>query len=464
MISACLKKIATAAVFVVILLPLVFTASLKAQDTLYVTLQDFIQLGIERSNQLKSSEAKWQQAVEKAEKIDKQRYLPTFNITTNHGLVPGVKSNSDLPKSEWHLDPNLENDWSNWSIFTQADLKAVQPLFTWGALSSASDAAKAGADAAEYQFKMDEAELMYNLYQIFQSRLLADNLDGLVKEAVETFEKANKRIEKMYDEGDLETKDVFQFRIFREKFQVQIEEVKQNLSFIERSWQLALDEDTSVVILPTKDELSIIEPESIEASYYEQAATQQRNEIKALGASVVAAKEGVWAEKAQMLPVVYFGFGGEYVNTPRPAQNQPLLGDRYNYLNLVYSFGIRQNLNFWVQKEQIDMRQYQLREAQHGIKAARQGVILEVRDDYKNYMVNRTKAKQLEKAFVMAKEWLRTEQIDYDLGMGDVDNLIDATKTSLELEAEFNQAVYQNNIKLGKLLHSSGILSSFIFN
>jgi outer membrane protein TolC len=117
-----------------------------------------------------------------------------------------------------------------------------------------------------------------------------------------------------------------------------------------------------------------------------------------------------------------------------------------------------------VQKEQIDMRQYQLREAQHGITAVRQGVILEVRNDYKNYMVNRTKAKQIEKAFVLSKEWLRTEQIDYDLGLGDVENVVDATKTSLELEAEFNEAVYQNNIKLGKLLHSSGILSSFIFN
>jgi outer membrane protein TolC len=461
MISAYLRKFVTAAVILISFIPARFIA---AQDTMYVSLQEFVQLGIERSNQLKSSEAKWQQAIQKAEKIGKQRYLPTFSITTNHGLVPGVKSNSDLPKSEWHLDPNLENDWSNWSIFTQADLKAVQPLFTWGALSSASKAANAGADAAEYQFQMDEAELMYNLFQIYQSRLLADNLKGLVVEAKETFRQAEKRIEKMYDQGDLETKDFFQFRISKEKFLIQIEEVEQNLKFIKRSWQLALDEDTTVTVLPKGEDFSIIEPETFDATYFEQAATMQRNEIKALDASITAAKEGVWAEKAQMLPLVYFGFGGEYVSTPRPAQNQPLLGDRYNYLNLVYSFGIRQNLNFWVQKEQIDMRQYQLREAQHGITAVRQGVILEVRNDYKNYMVNRTKAKQIEKAFVLSKEWLRTEQIDYDLGLGDVENVVDATKTSLELEAEFNEAVYQNNIKLGKLLHSSGILSSFIFN
>lgn len=467
MISAHPRNFATAALIFFLLfvsLSTVNVSNLRAQDTMYVNLQDFVTMGVERSNQLKSSEAKWKQAIQQSQKINKQRYFPTFNLTTNHGLVPGVKSNSDLPKSEWHLDPNLENDWSNWSIFTQADFKAVQPLFTWGALSSAADAAKAGADAAEYQFKMDESELIFNLYQIYQSRLLADNLKGVVKEASDTFAEAEKRIEKMYDKGDLSNKDYFQFKISKEKFLAQVEEVEQNLLFIERSFQLALDEDTTVTILPQGEEFSIIEPDTYDASYYEQSATMQRNELKAIDASITAAKEGVWAEKAQMLPVIYFGFGGEYVNTPRPAQNQPLLGDRYNYVNLAYSFGIRQNLNFWVQKEQIDKRQYQLSEAQHGMTAAKQGVILEVRDDYKNYMVNRSKARQLEKAFVMAKEWLRTEQIDYDLGLGEIKNLVEATKTSLELEAEFSEAVYQNNIKLGKLLHSSGILSSFINN
>ena len=60
-------------------------------------------------------------------------------------------------------------------------------------------------------------------------------------------------------------------------------------------------------------------------------------------------------------------------------------------------------------------------------------------------------------ALNVSNEWLRMEQIDYDLGFGDVEKLIDAVKSTLELEVELRQRIYDFNVTVGKLNKASGL-------
>ncbi len=80
-----------------------------------------------------------------------QRYIPNLRFDSQHGLVPGVKSDVEgLPEDEYYLDPNLRNDWTDWAIFTKFQVSAAQPVFTWGAINKAIEAARFGAEAAQY--------------------------------------------------------------------------------------------------------------------------------------------------------------------------------------------------------------------------------------------------------------------------------------------------------------------------
>jgi len=51
---------------------------------------------------------------------------------------------------------------------------------------------------------------------------------------------------------------------------------------------------------------------------------------------------------------------------------------------------------------------------------------------------------------------LRKEQIDYDLGLGELKNLVEALRTNLELEAEFKQSVYEFTVKGAAVLKATG--------
>jgi hypothetical protein len=84
------------------------------------------------------------------------------------------------PGDQAYLDPSLRNDWSNWGFFTRAEVTALQPLYTWGALTSAISTAREGASIAEYDHQTEMSKLETQLYELYQSRLLSLELKRLV--------------------------------------------------------------------------------------------------------------------------------------------------------------------------------------------------------------------------------------------------------------------------------------------
>ena len=158
-----------------------------------------------------------------------------------------------------------------------------------------------------------------------------------------------------------------------------------------------------------------------------------------------------------MLPTIFLGLGAEYVYTPRPTERTPMIGNRFSYLNLAYSFGIRQNLDFWGMKNDIDKMRIKYNEIKYSHDAAVQGIRLELLNSYKTAKVAEVTYKKTGDALHTSNEWLRQEQINYDLGIGKIKNLLDAVKSNLELEAEYRKKVYDYDLDMAKLYKASGI-------
>lgn len=52
---------------------------------------------------------------------------------------------------------------------------------------------------------------------------------------------------------------------------------------------------------------------------------------------------------------------------------------------------------------------------------------------------------------------MRTEQIDLDIGFGDVRNLLDAVKKKMELELEISQLTFNLNLNMARLYRAAGL-------
>ena len=206
--------------------------NLLAQDTLKVDLTEFIDRALNNSGEVSYQSHEIDLAQNRVQQAREKRILPEVRLDTQHGIVPGVVSQRDeLDKGEFYLDPNLSNDWENWAVFTRAEMRAVQPIYSWGAVSSAIQAAEAGARAAEYRFSTVENEAKIRLFELYYSYLLSIEIDRILDDAEDQLERVDERVQEMRDEGnpDLEESDVFKLEIYKSEFQTRKVEVQQSM-------------------------------------------------------------------------------------------------------------------------------------------------------------------------------------------------------------------------------------------
>ncbi|TYP95018.1 Outer membrane protein TolC [Fodinibius salinus] len=436
-------------------------SSWAQQDTVEVSLQEFINKGLENSEKINYEKQKVRLAENKVKQARSQRILPKLELSTQHGIVPGVESDvPGLAKDEYYLDPDLENDWQDWGIFTRAEINAVQPLFSWGALKNAVNAARSAAVAAQKQFKKQKADLRLRLFDLYQSYLLTSEIVRLLDDAEDKIADIEKQIKKKQSEknSDFDDSDEFKFEIYKSEFEIRAAEVRQNAATTQRIWNYVLQADSGTVYMPDTYFLDPSSQKIKEIAFYRSKAMSSRAEINAAEAGIEAAEYGLQALKQKNYPALFLGLTASYANTPnRPRQSNPFIINNSNYATATFGVGIRQNLNFLSMKNDLEKGRVQKKQAKYLKEAAVEGIVLEINEAYKEASLSRIKVDKTDKALVAGKKWLRQEQLDYDFGTGETKDLIDALKKELELRVRLKREIFQLNTNMAELYRKSGL-------
>ncbi len=444
----------------ILLVSLSFVAeSTVAQDTTRISLAEFIDRGLERSGQVQYEYGAVELAENRVGEARSRRILPSVNLNTNHGLIPGVKSDTDLPPEQFYLDPNLSNDWEDWAIFTRAEINAVQPIYTWGAVNKAIRAAELGAESARKEFEAKRKGAELQLFELYYSYLLATEIERILEDAESTLRQVGRQIEEMREEGDpnLKEKDIFQYEIYRSEFEIERTRVKEGVRRIQHIWNYILADSEGRVYLPREDFLDPLPFEIEPFETYQARALESRSEIRAVETGIEALRHSVDAIRAQNYPSFYIGMTASFANTPnRPRQSNPFIINNTNYLNAAVGFGIRQNLNFSSIRKQVQRQEIEYNRTQDLKHALSDAIILEISENYQDAVVAETRVRQLEEALKTTREWVRHEQLNYDFGIGEVEDLIDAVRKELELRVELKESIYDLNNKLAKLANAAG--------
>ncbi|MDZ7659809.1 TolC family protein [Fodinibius sp.] len=451
-----MKKYISAFFLLFFLLPMISIG----QDTVKVSLESFIERGIENSGQIEYEQRKVALANNQINQAQAKRYLPQFQLSTQHGIVPGVISQTNLPEDEYYLDPELENDWENWAVFTRAEVSAVQPIFAWGALKNAVKAAKSAAVAAQKQFEKEKANLRLRLFELYQSYLLTNEILVLLDEAQNQIDKIERQIEEKQEKGDadFDESDLFKFKVFKSEFDIRAAEVREEAKMTQRIWNYVLNAEENTVYVPDTNFLDPVSEKLREIDYYRSHALANRSEIDAIEAGIDAAEYGMKAQKQKNYPSLFIGLRGSFANTPnRPRQSNPFIINNSNYASGSFGFGIRQNLDFLSIQADIQKGRIQYRQAKYLKDAAVDGIVLEINQAYKKTSLSKVKVDKTDEAHITSKKWLRQEQLDYDFGMGDTKDLVDAMKKELELRVQLKREIFNFNNNIAELYRKSGL-------
>lgn len=443
-----------------LLLILLVHSTIIAQDTLRISFEEFVTKALANSGQMDLVDNKIEIAKNRTQQARDLRFLPSLQFRSEHALVPGVSSPNGFQEESIYLDPDAINDWTKFGLFTRLRITGVQPVFTWGAVKKAINAAELGVKATEQEYNATQAEFELRLYELYHSYIFALEIERLLKDAEDVLNQIERALDKQKKESpnEMDESDEFKFRVFKAQFGIQREEVTQSLLFVRETWNYALRNDNNEVYEP---EIRFLDPvqEQIEGiGFYQNSALNNRAELRGLALGKDALKKYIESLRAQNLPGLFFGFTTTFASTPvRPRQPNPFIQTPENTFNTGFGFTIRQNLNFFQAKTSLERSKLEVNRLDFLKDAAQDGIILEVNEAYKNAKVAEVKVTKTDEALLIAKEWLRMEQLDYDLGFGDSKDLIDAVRQELELRLSEKESIFEFNSAMVKLNKSSGI-------
>jgi outer membrane protein TolC len=299
---------------------------------------------------------------------------------------------------------------------------------------------------------------------IYYSLLLVEALQRLADETGEVVDRAKREVQRLLDEGDedVDQADLFEVRLTEEEYKRRVVEIRERLETARSALRRQLFLPDDVVVETADRRLEPIEfqihPDSL--AYYLDLGLRNRPELDQAEAGIKARRALVEVERSDYFPKVGFQATYAYSYTPnRPQQRSAYVGDAFNGNSTRTGFGIQMNLDFFQTRERVEQARAELNEVRYQEEAAGQLVRFEIEDAFRNVIIQKTNVESRDESVRITEEWLRNEQINFDLDFGNTENLVKAVRANLEAEARYFEAVNAYNTAVLKLLDATGTLT-----
>lgn len=438
-------------------------------DTVEVSLQETIMQALQRSPDIKERSARRDFADARYREARASRFATNFNLNTAHSIAPSldIPSDNNRPNSELYLNPNVENDWQIQSLrpFNRFEVVLQQPLLTWGELSGNLEAARQGARVEEASVKGQRLDVALRAGELYQNVLLTNTLRSLTDEAESLLRQARNEVQTLLDEGssDVNEADLFKLDLAQQEFERRRTEVREQQATARAALagQLMLADEATVVA--ETDELRPLDLGLLGDSLavYQADARRHRPEFEQADAGVAARDALVDVARSGYYPKLALQASyGISVTPGRYRQDNAFIGDSFRGQSTRTGFGIQQNLNFYQTRARVEQAEAQRAEVEYQREAARAFIDVEVEQAYREARTAKQRVESFDESVRTTREWLRTEQINFDLDFGDPQNLVDAVQSNLETRAAYYEAVQRYNVAVLRLLRTAGTLSN----
>jgi outer membrane protein TolC len=447
------------------LLPAAFMAlpaGAQSADTLRMGLEETITRALDISPEVGQVASERAFAEARLRLAKASRFLTEFRATSAHAPAPTIDNPNGVPTDELYLDPEVRNDWNEWSMFNQVETELLQPIYTWGELGGNIRAARHGVAVEEAQVDGKALEVAARTGELYYSLLLADALYGLASEAGDIVEQAKQEIQRLIDEGDEEVDeaDLYQVRITEQEYLRRVVEVEERRLTARTALRRQLFLSDGVVVVPEDATLAAIPfiPASLET--YLDIALNERPEQDQARAGLAAREALVDVARSGYYPKLFLGARHRLSGTPgRYRQPNPYISDGLRGNSLRAGLGMRLELNFAQTRARVQQARAERDEVRFQSEAARQLILFEVEEAYRNLTIARAALDASEESLTLSNQWLRIEQVGFDQDIGDTENLIDAVRMNLELKAARHEAVFRYNVAVLRLLRAVGLLA-----
>lgn len=446
--KSCLLSIV---VFLGLLLPLIFCLENSYSSDKYVyNLDQCIKIALDFSPEIK--EAAYEEEVFKSKKLQADSYVyPQIEAIAMIGPAPEAKR-------EDFLKTDVSSSRIN-GIFGNLDVMLIQPIYTFGKISSYREAASKGLRAAGAGTQKKRSDIILRTKELYYGLLLAQDVRNLVLEIREQLTKSIEKTENQIKIGApwADETNIYKFRAFLGEAEKNLNEVDKNIAFIKDALManMGLSGTKDFKISDTSITPEDGKPELLTA--YLKAAENLRAEFIQLKEGFGAKKAVAEAERSGYYPQLFLGAKASLAGaTNRDKIKNPYISDYFNHSYGAVFVGVKWSIDFGITKGRVAEAEAEYKKLAAKKRFADEAIPLQIKKAYLDFEEAKKNIPELETAFTNAKKWLVSAVANYDLGVGDANDIGEAAATYALTRTNYLKAIFNHRMSYASLLHSAG--------
>jgi len=378
-------------------------------------------------------------------------FLPEFSATVPVGVVPGASLRTDpaTGKKDTNditaIETGSNRGLTDLGAFVRVEVNALQPLWTWGRLKAATDAAAAGAEARKFLVDDTGNAIRTRVLQLVMGIRLATRLLAIGGDVQNALKEADARVQKSLkaNDGEITPEDRYRIEIFRSQLTQRIADGERavRVARVGLAATLALEPAQLQLRDDPLPDTSQIRPVDLESALAD--AVAMRPDLKALDKGILAKEADVRASRAELFPQV--GLFGQFAYSRaagRDTITNPYVGDYFNALTIGAALAIKQNLSFWTVITRTNKKDAELDTLRKQRAGAVRGIRVEVETAAADLGAAITKREASAKAVAAGRSWFRSATLNFGVGVADGRDLIDAYRGYAEAQYGDAQATF----------------------
>jgi outer membrane protein TolC len=354
--------------------------------------------------------------------------------------------------------PDSNREFEGLRPFGRIDVQVVQPLFTWGRLDAARDAAAAGVRAREDLVQDAASQVQLRVVQLYWGVSLARRLLSIVADVEKALSDADRRVRESLAKGDGEVgpSDRHRLDLFRAILGMRGAEAQKGLELARVGLAATLATAPERLLL-REEPLEPREGEVPDPAAARAAAGRQRSDLRALDEAIAARDAEVAAAEGARLPQVFLAGLFTYGYAPnRDIQLNPWVRDEYNVLNVGVVVGLRQDLSLPILSAKVE----KARAERAALARQRDGLarLVQVQVDTALADVNAAgrRLAAARAALGSGRSLFRSVGLDFSAGLIEARVLIEAYALYVETQFGAAQAAYDLLVARAKLAQAVG--------
>ncbi len=389
--------------------------------------------------------------------LEEAKWTPWFNWTaqSSFGVAPTLSGTVLFPQSN-QQQRNITT-LGNLQPFVGYGVSGVVPLYTFGKIETAREAAEANVRVSEWDQEKWRQSMRMDVRRAYYGVQLARDAREVFSDALERLDKGIQGVKDKIAKGDPNVTDIDRLRLeeFRQEVLSQSLAGPKGEAYAIAALRFMTGVQTNFDV--PDEPLKRPDRPLVSIAQYLEAARVLRPDVNMARAGIVARRALVEFNRAKLFPDIGLGAGADFISTPAAVpQNNVWAADGWNHFYYYFGFGLKWSLDLLPQEARIQQAESQFEETRALERLALGNAMLEVEKAYADAVEAKAREETWDKAEHIAKQWISTVQDHIDLGTWDEKSLLEPLRSYAGARGQHLYALMDYNVSLSSLALASG--------